>query len=513
METTQSSESQNSDLEVMKKMEDEHCRLQRQVRMIQTDRSNRIMGVHPQFRRQDHLLRTLKKEYINIMKDLKIAKSGAHKKHDKKMKTELKKQILYMMQTQISCDAGMTMMEQLDELLQRKNREILLLRKRTNATRGLLNQRRCQSEQRLVSTENKLEAAMLRFNTIQFENRKIREQIEHMLKDRASFNQTWDKMMVALSKGKKFLTDLFESSTLAYDQRDEWVTKLRSIQEKGKMDQMLQVQEMRELQKAFDHDTKIYNFLSKKGVKRVNKKQEKREEVQKKKADEEIKREYNKHVEILDEIYEYTQDENVNSIIGSFLKRERDNFSKYKLLTDICAENEVLSRDLKQVKTNIMDRREWNEMMDAKRQDKLLNVKKELEEVQSRTEILRANLEERNQLIENNMEKISDIFQSDKAYTSRLKKYTVHCEPPEYFTPNPINFIVPADPCPACIEARWLSRVCDGPEIPYDKKMTLKAVKELAEDPAYVRSDRIHQLAECRVPSSRAILARRYMNY
>lgn len=49
-------------------------------------------------------------------------------------------------------------------------------------------------------------------------------------------------MLNALSTGKKFLSDLFESSTLAYDQRDEWCHKLRSIQEKGKMDQMLQVQ-------------------------------------------------------------------------------------------------------------------------------------------------------------------------------------------------------------------------------------------------------------------------------
>lgn len=49
-------------------------------------------------------------------------------------------------------------------------------------------------------------------------------------------------MLTALNKGKKFLGDLFESSTLAYDQRDEWVAKLKSIQEKGKIDQMLQIQ-------------------------------------------------------------------------------------------------------------------------------------------------------------------------------------------------------------------------------------------------------------------------------
>lgn len=49
-------------------------------------------------------------------------------------------------------------------------------------------------------------------------------------------------MLTVLGKGKKFLTDLFESSTLAYDQRDEWCGKLKSLQEKGKLDQMTQIQ-------------------------------------------------------------------------------------------------------------------------------------------------------------------------------------------------------------------------------------------------------------------------------
>lgn len=49
-------------------------------------------------------------------------------------------------------------------------------------------------------------------------------------------------MLASLSKGKKYLSDLFEQSTLAYDQRDECCGKLRSMQEKGKVDQMMQMQ-------------------------------------------------------------------------------------------------------------------------------------------------------------------------------------------------------------------------------------------------------------------------------
>ncbi|PZC78244.1 hypothetical protein B5X24_HaOG202495 [Helicoverpa armigera] len=280
MDMTQNYETQPTDIEVLKKMEDEHLRLHRQFRMIQVDRLHRTMGVHPQFRRQDELLRILKKEYNNLCKDLKIARSGAHKKKDKRMKVDLKNSLL-----------------QREEVQQEAEAKWSYYTKKAN-----LEERRSQSEHRLVSAENKLETAKLRFNTIQCENKKIRLEIDHMLQDRALFNQSWEKMLAALCKGKKFLDDLFESSTLAYDQRDEWCAKLRTMQEKGRIDQMLQVQEMRDLVKAFDHEMKVYSFLATKGLTRVNRKQEKREELQKRRDEENSRKQNEYHMDLLDSI-------------------------------------------------------------------------------------------------------------------------------------------------------------------------------------------------------------------
>ncbi|XP_037295740.1 uncharacterized protein LOC115451629 isoform X2 [Manduca sexta] len=553
---------QHNDLDLIKKMEDEHLRLQRQVRMVQADRLHRSMGVHPQFKRQDQQLRNLKKEYINLIKDLKIASSGAHKTNNKKMKCDLNNALLLRTKSEVECEEGVTMMKQIDKLLRRNSKEMLRLRKLANTTEGQLDERRCQSEHRLVSTENQLETAMLRFNAVQFENKKIREEIEHMLQDRAIFNQAWSKMMHALNKGKKFLTDLFESSTLAYDQRDEWCAKLRSVQEKGKMDQMLQMQEMRELQRAFDNELKVFNFLAKKGLIRINEKQEEREAEQKRLEEEETIKQYDIHVKILEEITSYTLETNISKIIEDFVKREFHNFSIYQLLTEFCAENEVLTRDVQKIKRDIVDRRDWNEMMESKREEKLNKLRQQVEEQKSRTETLRSKVEGKVQLLTTTMEKIGELFKmldcsldpfqkllGDKGPTlqqlnlslhliadkikenieivyyfervlqkklkssaSRLKKYTVYAEPSGRFTPVPINVMVPADPCPACVEARWLSRVCDAPETPLDRQRSVRALRELAADPAFVRSDRVHALPQCRVPASRLILARRYMN-
>ncbi|KAI5641052.1 hypothetical protein NE865_06708 [Phthorimaea operculella] len=231
-----------TDIDVLKKMEDEHLRLQRQVRAIQADRNNRTMGVHPQFRRSDQLLKVLKSEYLDLAHDLKLASTGAHRKKDKRMKIELRRALLLRNKTEHDHEGGITLMAQLDGLLYRDSKQALLYKKLVNANVGQIKERRAQSEKRLVSTENRLENAKLRFNVVQCENKRIREEIEHMLKDRQLFNQEWAKMISMLCKGKKFLQDLFESSTVAYDLRDEWCSKLRTIQEKGKVDQMVQVQ-------------------------------------------------------------------------------------------------------------------------------------------------------------------------------------------------------------------------------------------------------------------------------
>lgn len=56
-----------------------------------------------------------------------------------------------------------------------------------------------------------------------------------------------------------------------------------------------------------------------------------------------------------------------------------------------------------------------------------------------------------------------------------------------------------------------MSRVPEELELPLEKDGILSAIAELSCDQAFVRSDRIHALTECRVPRSRVILARRYM--
>lgn len=56
------------------------------------------------------------------------------------------------------------------------------------------------------------------------------------------------------------------------------------------------------------------------------------------------------------------------------------------------------------------DRRDWNDMMSGKREEQLDNLNKELKIQMTKTHEMKDKHDERKQLIDSTMEKISDIF-------------------------------------------------------------------------------------------------------
>ncbi|CAG5020899.1 unnamed protein product [Parnassius apollo] len=89
------SNEQTNDVEVMRKMEDEHLHLQRQV-----------------------------------------ARSGTNKKREKRTKKEVLQAILFREKTDTQCEDGLILMDQLDELLQRNHKQTLQLKNLVNASMG-----------------------------------------------------------------------------------------------------------------------------------------------------------------------------------------------------------------------------------------------------------------------------------------------------------------------------------------------------------------------------------------
>lgn len=80
--------------------------------------------------------------------------------------------------------------------------------------------------------ENRLEVATKRFNVVVAQNKKLREEIENMLKERSQFTMLWNKLINQLNAGKQIINDLIEQATIAFNQRDEELNKIQALRER-----------------------------------------------------------------------------------------------------------------------------------------------------------------------------------------------------------------------------------------------------------------------------------------
>lgn len=59
---------------------------------------------------------------------------------------------------------------------------------------------------------------------------------------RANFNEMWQSMVCKFNEGKKYIIDLIDQSTLAYDQREELCNKLQVLKERNENDKIMHIQ-------------------------------------------------------------------------------------------------------------------------------------------------------------------------------------------------------------------------------------------------------------------------------
>lgn len=121
--------------------------------------------------------------------------------------------------------------------------------------------------------------------------------------------------------------------------REEAQAKLQALKERDRADLVLHSQEMRELQRRFDLDSKLQDFLGVKGQKRIMADLEAKEAIKKqqqKEATEQLITAYNS---ILDQIKQFSGESDVDRLAARFLKQEEENFTLFNYVNEL--NNEV----------------------------------------------------------------------------------------------------------------------------------------------------------------------------
>lgn len=109
--------------------------------------------------------------------------------------------------------------------------------------------------------ENRLDKALVKFNEALGHNKKLRESIDNLRRERVVFDGIYKKLEADLEKKKNEMAQIIEVATSAYESRDEAQCQMQRLKEQADKEQRQFESEWKELGKLIEHDRKMKDFM------------------------------------------------------------------------------------------------------------------------------------------------------------------------------------------------------------------------------------------------------------
>ncbi|XP_066996668.2 outer dynein arm-docking complex subunit 1 [Anabrus simplex] len=397
------------ELDVEQLAQAELSRLQRQYRIMEGERETYSQETAFLLQKQRSMISILEGEKRDLLTNLQASKSTANERKNIELEKKIIKQLatLDKLESHIKVETSQT--EELDAEIAKMEKEVRKLRLK-DITDAQSAQKAVENDRNISGLENRLHVVTTRFNEMLAENGKLRQEIDHLLKERAHFNLLYQQLISRLNTGKKIMLDLIEQATLAYDQREEAQSKLHMLKERGRQDMHIHSQEMRELQRKLDHDTKLQEFLGIKGQKRILTDLEAREALKKQQQREETERKIQKYQGILNQIREFSGEEDVDKLAARFIKQEEENFALFNYVNELNNELETLQEQVEELKSKIDDQRRVNQQRSEQQQETLSVLNAKLREVCSTADTAKEELQVSSRKLTDLLSGIETVF-------------------------------------------------------------------------------------------------------
>jgi chromosome segregation ATPase len=111
--------------------------------------------------------------------------------------------------------------------------------------------------------ENRLDKALKRYNEALANNKRLRENIDNLRRERLVFDQIYHKLEKELAEKKKEMARIIEISNKAYEARDAAQSEMAALKAQADKEQEEFEREWKELGKMIEQDRKMKDFMKK----------------------------------------------------------------------------------------------------------------------------------------------------------------------------------------------------------------------------------------------------------
>ncbi|CAM5173830.1 unnamed protein product [Eretmochelys imbricata] len=401
-----STRSEGSDLDLEGIAESELAKLQRQFRLLAGDRHAYTLQSQETIRKQLADLQRLEKEREGLLRELQVAEGRANRQREQEKAGSLRALLRHQDQVEEQAATERRTVAQIDHEIRSWEKRLAGLAKQVGSA-GVSQRHKAQGQRRVRTLENQLDKASARFNSQLALNAGLREELETLRIERGRFEHLYRRLERELQETRKAIGAVIDSSSSAFDARDEAQTKLGQLREKAEKDLAQYGAEMKELQRVLDHDRRLRHFLDIKVQERTftqealeAKRKREQEEAEGKHRDprEELLESYETAFK---EIQQLTGEDDLDVLVEKFIAVEDRNFAQFIYVNEQNNELERLGERITQVRREIQEvqaqkqqeqEEQWAQTRALEMQQEA--VMQEAQELLSKEKVVRKTLEQ-----------------------------------------------------------------------------------------------------------------------
>lgn len=349
MQRVHSRRSEGSEAEVDGLAEQELAKLQRQYRIIEGDRRAYSEETQNQIRRQLEAIKSLERENEELMKDNTLAGSMQNQNKDRTNTEKLNGLLTKEDELKVQLDDVNQDIRTLDEQIRVTEKKIKQQRKNMGGVHNSHQQNK-RTQKYIRVLENRLDKANIDFNTFLSENGKLRETFDHMRLEKKTFDTIRLKLERELVENKQKIMEGIETSTTAYEARDEAQGKMMALKEKADKDLSQYNTELKELMRIIEHDRKLKEFMRIKGEERAEIMEGELSSLKKKKDEKDKGDKAEETIESYEEAFQTIKEatciDDIDRLVTKFIEVEDKNFALFNYVNELNNEIELLQEQI-----------------------------------------------------------------------------------------------------------------------------------------------------------------------
>ncbi|XP_032085226.1 coiled-coil domain-containing protein 63 [Thamnophis elegans] len=375
-------------------------KLQQQFRMLVESRKSLGLKTQQQLFHQEKHIYALTQEHDAVNLLLTLTKSPHHLFIDDRNFMELR----FLLQTKDEYDALIratkNLIAELDDKVEEmekkiKTQKVLMLKLRQEYDGKWLHKQ-------IHKLENRLNHATVHFDTILTRNAMLREEIETLQCQKGTYEGIYSRLHKRFEQQKRTMNASIEQSTQAYEQRVEALARISAMNERRSKDIAQFNLEFRELERIYNHETKLKAFMLIKLVDRSEiEEQAKKEEVTKARKRAKSKGESFESYEVAYmRLLKLTENGDIGQLVEDFLEKEEKNFAFFSYVTELNNDMERLKKRIEEVQNEISHLKSQQKADENVIHGSLKGMEEKLQKTTERTNLYAYNLKESSKILD-----------------------------------------------------------------------------------------------------------------